>query len=62
VPKEVIEAVARFRRKSGPQWKSRLKIAWQLGSYAGVSDAADVPLLDRALQMIGPRRLYKIKV
>lgn len=54
VPKEVIESLREYKRANGARWKAKLRELWTRGEDEG--------LLRQARNMIGPRRIDKIKL
>lgn len=54
VPPAVTEALRAFAAGHGPRWKSKLCAMWERADGS--------PELIQARNMIGPTRLYKIKV
>jgi hypothetical protein len=59
VPKDVTEAIDRFRKANGTRWKSILCDHWQRA--CADLDEPDRQLLQWARNAIGPRRLYNLR-
>lgn len=61
VTDKMIEALLIFKKANGPRWKSKLTAAW-MGSAPIGSDDVQEYLLRECRNIIGPDRLYKLKV
>lgn len=54
-PAEIVDALRTYRDQNGSRWKAKLSDAWMRGDDLGQS-------LQLARNVIGPRRLYKLRL
>lgn len=59
--REIWDALARFKDKNGRTWKAKLCDHWEK-ACADISDMGERSLLQQARNVIGPRKLSKIKI
>jgi hypothetical protein len=55
------KALQKFRDENGPNWKSKLLAIWEQ-ACGSVTDLDERSLLQQARNVIGPSRLYKIRL